>query len=793
MDHALTLPRTTSAPVASATAPVPGVDAPEAALVVTALACLLHRYTAEGDLALGVEGETASRVVTVAVDGALSLGEVADRVAAALDHDPTTGFDGPAAVPDPLAVIATGGARSLAAPLRVRVGDGLEVELVRPLDDGAADQYAGHLGRLLGALEGDPAALLRDVDLLTDAERDLALRGWNDTDLPVPEGYIHELVTAHAVETPESVAVSTPSCRLTYRELDQAANQLAHHLTRLGVGHGDRVGVLLPRGSEALIGQLATFKVAAAAVLLDPDFPAERTRFMTEESGATAVLAVGADGDPIADLCPVVRLDHDDWRREPTTPVRESVTEDDLIHVAYTSGSTGVPKAVLARFGPARNTVHGMVDLVDMDRATHGTWLAAPGYGMIQVECFPVLAAGGTVHIPDGGVTASPERLQAWLLAEGVTSTLLMKPMAEKLWSLIWPDDTPLRDIRVCGERIQTWPPADLPFRLINLYGSSEATTVASCDITALGLELGVEGRSRRLPPIGRPIGNVRIFVLDEHLAPVPPGVVGELCVTGRGLSSGYLNRPEMTARKWVDNPIDPERHPVLYRSGDMARYDVTGSVELVGRRDAQIKVRGNTVNLSEIEIELAAQPGVGQAVVTAHTDAGGDVQLTAYLEPAGAGGQGEVVVRDVRAGLRTRLPSFMIPSSFLVLTLPTNRNGKVDRHALPEPPRTRPDVDSPFREPSTELESALLGVWIEALGVEGIGVLDNFFDLGGDSLRAARVAAQIGDRVGRELEVGDLFDEPTVAALATFLAETLGVERLEDPTAVEAWVARSA
>ena len=365
-----------------------------------------------------------------------------------------------------------------------------------------------------------------------------------------------------------------------------------------------------------------------------------------------------------------------------------------------------------------------------------------------------------------------------------------MKPMAEKLWALDWPADTPLRDIRVCGERIQAWPPADLPFRLINLYGSSEATTVASCDITALGDALGAAGRARRLPPIGRPIGNVRVFVLDEHLRPVAAGVVGELCVAGLGLSSGYLNRPEMTARKWVPNPIDPDRFPVLYRSGDMARYDVSGSVEIVGRRDHQIKVRGNTVNLAEIEIELAAQPGVGQAVVAAHTDSSGDVQLTAYLEPSGADAP---AVPEVRAGLRNRLPSFMIPSAYLVLTLPTNRHGKLDRTALPEPPRGRPEVATAFEAPRSDTESTLLDLWAGALEVDGIGVLDNFFDLGGDSLRAARVTAQVGDLAGREIEVGDLFDEPTIEAMATFLVETLGIDRLDQPTAVETWVAKSA
>jgi acyl-CoA synthetase (AMP-forming)/AMP-acid ligase II/acyl carrier protein len=410
-----------------------------------------------------------------------------------------------------------------------------------------------------------------------------------------------------------------------------------------------------------------------------------------------------------------------------------------------------------------------MRSLCAMTAESNGTWLAAPGYGMIQVECFPVLAAGATVHIPEVSVVASPERLQEWFLAHDITTTLLMKPMAERLWSLDWPADAALRDIRVCGERIQSWPPAGLPFRLINLYGSSEATTVAFCDITDLASALGPEGRERTLPPIGRPIDNVKTYVLDGRLRPVPAGVVGELCITGDSLSAGYLNRPELTAQKWIPNPIDPARFPILYRTGDMARYWADGSIEIVGRRDNQIKVRGNTVHLAEIEIVLAAQPGVRQAAVLARTDGQGDVQLAAYIEPsAGA----TPVVREIRKALKQRLPAFMVPSAFVVGSMPLNTNGKIDRSALPEPPRSRPDVDSAYRAPAAGLERALFELWTAALEVEGIGALDNFFDLGGDSLRAARIAVQVSDQYGRDIEVGDLFHEPTIEQMAAYLSE---------------------
>ena len=722
---------------------------------VAALAALIHRYTGETLVTIGTQGVRVSDDQTVRA-------LFAEVEAATPAEDQAHGL-----------VVPAGGQVPAELPaLTLRLGDEWEL-LTAPeeFDEDAAAQYARHLERILDVLAGDWAAALRDVPLLEEREIRRALVDWNSNDEDIAPPFLHELVAAYARTTPDAVAVALPDSQVTYRELDEAANQLAHRLAKLGVRPRDRVGVCFPRGAEALIAQLACFKLAVGVILMDPGFPADRLRFMLTDAGATAVLTLRADEHLVDGVCKVLSLDGTDWRTEPTTFDAERVDADDIIHIGYTSGSTGTPKGVLARYGSCRNLIHGMRALCELSEESNGTWLAAPGYGMIQVECFPVLAAGATVHIPEISVVASPQQLQEWLLDKRIDSTLLMKPIAERLWSLEWPEDTPLRNIRVCGERIQSWPPAGLPFRLINLYGSTEATTVAGCDITALGAELGEEGRARHLPPIGRPIANVKTYVLDSELRPVPPGVVGELCVSGDGLSAGYLNRPEMTAQRWVGNPIDPARSPILYRTGDMARYWPDGNIELIGRTDSQVKVRGNTVHLGEIEIVLSAQPGVRQAAVLAHQDGHGDTRLAAYLEPSS---DSVPSVPAIRRALRERLPAFMVPAAYVVGVFPTSTNGKIDRTALPVPPRSRPEVDTPYQEPRGDLERAVRDLWEAELEVDGIGMLDNFFELGGDSLRAARVAEKLCAGYEVDLEVGDLFHEPSAERMAALVEKAL-------------------
>jgi acyl-CoA synthetase (AMP-forming)/AMP-acid ligase II/aryl carrier-like protein len=384
-----------------------------------------------------------------------------------------------------------------------------------------------------------------------------------------------------------------------------------------------------------------------------------------------------------------------------------------------------------------------------------------------------VLAAGATVHIPEHSVVTSPEWLRDWFVAEGITHALLMKAMAERLWALHWPASTALRSVRIAGERVQAWPPAGLPFHVSNLYGSAEATVVATCDLTELAAELGADGRARRLPPIGRPLHNVKAYVLGEDLRPVPPGVVGEIHVAGQSLSAGYLNQPDATAAKWIPSPIDPARDPVLYKTGDLARYWTDGSIEIVGRTDNQVKIRGNRVHLGEIEVVLAAVPGVRQAAVVARHDSHGDVQLVAYIEPTSAPGPAP---RDLRRALKERLPAFMVPAAYVVGGLPLTANGKIDRAHLPEPPRTRPDTDTPVIEPRDDLERSLRDLWAGLLELDEIGVVDDFFELGGDSLRAARLTDQIRAEFGADVDLDDLFDKPTIERMAAAITAAGGL-----------------
>ncbi|MEJ3655428.1 non-ribosomal peptide synthetase [Actinomycetes bacterium KLBMP 9759] len=727
--------------------------------VTAAVVALVHRYTGEAAVTVG---RGTAGVVQVSVTGGTTLAQLRAAVEAA-PVELAVGRSFHAVVTD-----VTAGASAALNVLSVRG----TVELLVSCDEfdaDAADQYAAHLER---ALDADPQTAVHDIELLTADDLHRIVTEWNRTDEDVPGGFFHEEIAAVARRTPDRDAVVWPGGRMSFRELDDLSNRLAHRLRSAGVGHGDSVGTCFPRSPESLVAQLACFKLGAAAILLDPDFPAERIRFMIENAKAALVLTMAAHEAVVAGTAPVVALDATDWETEPTTPIDAVVQADDVIHVCYTSGSTGVPKAVLTRHGAARNLIHGMRKLCGITDSSRGTWMAAPGYGMVQVECFSVLVAGAPVHIPEPAVVTSPEWLRDWLVAQRITHTLVTKAVCERILTLDWPADTALRNIRISGERVQSWPSASLPFDVLNLYGSAEATVVASCDITELGKRIGASGRARRTPPIGRPLPNVRTFVVDERWRPQPPGVIGELVVTGDSLSAGYLHQPEATAEKWIPNPLDAERHPVLYRTGDLARYWPDGDIEIVGRTDSQVKVRGNRVHLGEIEAMLTAMPGVGQAVVRAVTDDAGNTRLAAYIE---AEPGAEPVVREIRRTLQRKLPTFMVPSAFVVGVFELTTNGKIDRSRLPEPPTARPDLDTAFVEPRDDIERSLQEIWERVLDLDEVGVLDNFFDLGGDSMRAAVLTEQVVrffDVAQSQDEMFfELFDHPSVEEMAKVIA----------------------
>jgi amino acid adenylation domain-containing protein len=483
---------------------------------------------------------------------------------------------------------------------------------------------------------------------------------------------VHELIAEHALHRPDAVAVSGDRTELTFRELEADASRLAGRLGAHGVGRGDRVAVLLERSPDSVVAQLAVFKLGAAVVLLDPEHPAARIGFALDECAVTAVVTRQALLERFGTNRTVVLTDSPEWTD--TVVVSPEVTGDEVSHIAFTSGSTGVPKAVLLRHRAFSNTVRVLVEQCGIEPGSRGTWLCGPGFGLVEMDFFPVLAAGGTVVIPDQLTASSPEALRDWLIDRRITHTLQLTAMAERLWALPWPPDCALRSMRVAGELLRDWPPAGLPFRVLNVYGSTEANVVATCDLTELAGGPTV--------PVGRPVPNVRAYVLDGSMAVVAPGIVGELYVSGAGLSQGYLNRAEATAATFLPNPITDDPHPVLYRTGDHARRWPDGTIEVVGRADDEVKIMGHRVYPGEVESVLAAQPGVRRCAVIAREDGDGGRRLVAYVEPEPANPPHTTALRAV---LARALPAFMLPSAWIVTELPTTSGGKIDRRGLPE------------------------------------------------------------------------------------------------------------
>ncbi|GLZ35194.1 hypothetical protein Lesp02_73810 [Lentzea sp. NBRC 105346] len=583
--------------------------------------------------------------------------------------------------------------------------------------------------------------------------------------------YFHELVAQAARRDPRAIAVEQTragqKAELDFAHLDGFANRLAQHLRGLGVTAGDRVGLCLERSTASLVAQLAIFKLGAAVVLLDPEYPEARLAFMLDNAEAVALVTRDELLDRISldrDF-PVVLTDGDEWRNAPEVDPEVTVDDDTVCHVAYTSGSTGVPKAVLLRHGPLRTLVKTLIDQCGMTEGIRGTWLSSPGAGLVEVDCFPILAAGGTVCIPESDIAAKADALKDWLVEEEITHALLLTATAERTWNLAWPPRAKLRNVRIAGERLRSWPPDHLPFEVVNVYGSSEATVVTTCNLSAIGRTLTEDEKAHRAPPVGQPVPGVRVHVLNDEFQPVDTGTPGELFVSGASLSQGYLNRPEANDEKFLENPLEDDPNPVLYRTGDVARRWPDGTIEVVGRTDNEVKIRGYRVHLGEVESVLSQQPGVKQCAVTAQEHVEGERRLIGYIE---ADKTAPPLLNAVRRALKQQLPHFMVPAVLVVVDdMPISANGKIDRAALPAPPRTRPDLDVEFVEPRDDRERVLTNLWSDVLAIDEIGVLDNFFDLGGDSLSAIRLLTRITEELNVELGLTVLVENPSVAQLA--------------------------
>jgi amino acid adenylation domain-containing protein len=634
-------------------------------------------------------------------------------------------------------------------------------------DAATIQRMLGHYRTLLEQVVADPDQRVSAMSLLTDTERRQMLADWNDTTANYPrDRCVHELFEAQVERTPENDAVIFEDERLTYRELNRRANQLSHYLRRIGVGPETVVGISVNRSTEMVVGLLGILKAGGAYLPLDPAYPRERLAFMLDDARVPVLLTQErlVDGLPMSGS-QTVRLDADRGpvARESYENPNDVVTPENLAYVIYTSGSTGRPKGVSLQHGGLANLVAAQTEAFGVEAGSRVLQFASLSFDASVSETFMALLTGATLCLARQDVLASVSGLRQLLHDHAITTVTLPPSLLSVLPSEGLPS---LRTVISAGEAcspdiVARWSPGR---RFFNAYGPTEATIGP----TLHPVDYVIDGVNN--VPIGRPIPNIQVYVLDRCLQMVPIGVPGELYIGGVGLARGYLNRPGLTAQKFIAHPLSDDPGARLYGTGDLARYRSDGTIEFLGRIDHQVKVRGFRIELGEIEAVLERHPALQRAFVLAREGELGDERLVAYVVP---GDYPKPTVPELRGFLGAKLPRYMIPSSFVTMeALPLTPSGKVDRKALPVPESTRPDLGTAYAMPQTGMERKLAAVWQQVLGVEKVGTHDNFFDLGGHSLMLAKVHSRLEETVGRELSMVELFKYPTVAALAEYLTE---------------------
>ena len=652
-------------------------------------------------------------------------------------------------------------------------------------DAATISRMAGHFQTLLEGIVAAPDRCLLDLPLLTERERSQLLVEWNDTQVDYPQdACIHHLFEAQVAENPDAVAVvfvdagSGASQRveqqLTYGELNCRANQLAHHLRTLGVEPEVVVGICVERSLEMIVGILGILKAGGAYLPLNPRLPRERLAFMLEDARVSVLLTQ----ERLVKSLPqtrahVILLDKDcsAIATESTDNPISGVAPDNLTYVIYTSGSTGSPKGVLLEHRGLCNLAATQQKLFDVPSRV--LQFASFSFDACVFEVFITLVSGGTLLLSTQD-SLMPGHTLIHLLREQAVTTVTLPP---SVLAILPTENLPaLRTIIVAGEAcspdlVDRWASGR---RFFNAYGPTEATVCATvADCTSCNMK----------PPIGHPIANVRCFVLNTQLQPVPIGVPGELYIGGAGLARGYLNRSDLTAERFIPNPFSNEPGERLYKTGDLARYLPDGNIEYIDRIDRQVKIRGFRIELNEIEAVLWQHPAVQTAAIATSEDVPGQKRLVAYVvqnpqyertPKAVADLDAKLapnIILEMRRFLQEKLPDYMVPSAFVLLdALPVTPNGKLDRSALPAPKSTRAKLEEDFVADRTPVEKQLVSLWTKVLGIENIGIKENFFELGGNSLLAAQLIAYVRETFSVELPVRCLFEQPTVEGLAQII-----------------------
>jgi amino acid adenylation domain-containing protein len=594
-----------------------------------------------------------------------------------------------------------------------------------------------------------------------------------------------QLVERRARANPEAPAVIGAGATLTYGELDRRADRLSHQLRKLGVGPERLVGVYMERSAALVIAALATFKAGGAYLPLDPSLPEERLAFMLADAGVTAVVSSAALRQRLP-AGPWAVVNFDDLNSAASEHTRQrpqvEISPDSLAYVIYTSGSTGQPKGVEVTHGSLMNLVAWHLRAFNVNAADRATLQAAVGFDAAVWELWPYLSCGASVAIPDEAVRNHPEALRDWLVANGITITFLSTAIAERQLQLKWPGKTSLRILLTGADTLRRRPSVDTPFVLINNYGPTECTVVATS-----GPVLAEPSAS--LPSIGGAIDNTTIYILDEKMRQVRDGDAGEIYIGGAGVARGYRNNSALTAERFVRNPFDASSRGRLYRTGDLARFLPNGEVEFLGRVDEQIKIRGFRVEPGEIISVLNSYPGIQASAVFPLDEENGERRLAAYVVCAPGV---PIAPASLREALSRRLPDYMVPSIFRkVPSLPLTRNGKVDYASLPLLTASNPWLESEFVAPQTYVEQKLAAILTPLLHVKRVSAKDNFFLLGGHSLLGTQLITKIKEAFDVELSLLSLFDHPTVEEMAVEV-ENLILAKIAAGNADEAKILRA-
>ncbi|HKG80964.1 MAG TPA: amino acid adenylation domain-containing protein [Pyrinomonadaceae bacterium] len=647
-----------------------------------------------------------------------------------------------------------------------RIADGSITTLIEyntDLFDGATiERLWRHYLNIIEAIAKNADLRLSSLPLLSAGELDLQLRWWNQTSTPhqLPAAP-HLLIHQHALNHPNSLALATPDQSFTFQQLDRAASRLAHTLRSRGAGAESVVAILLDHSAESVVAALATLYSSAAYLPIDPLYPPERLRLMFEDARPVAVLTRAKLLEHVPAPWSNLALPLDEqWQELMSESTAEELVElsqpypEQLAYVIYTSGSTGTPRAVGV-------THRGLANLVDWHLRTYNitpgdraSLLAGVAFDASVWELWANLAAGASLHVPELDVRRSAAELAAWFVRERITKSFVPTPMAEALLNENLAD-AELQTLLTGGDRLRRGGRKEWTFDFVNHYGPTESSVVATS---------GEIAPEEEAPTIGRPIANTTAYVLDQQMQPVPIGVTGELYIGGNGLARGYLNKPALTADRFVPHPFSEEPGGRLYRTGDLVRYRLSGNLEFVGRVDQQVKIRGFRIELGEIEVVLLAHAQIRECVVLPREDGPGGKRLVAYVVAAD---EKALRLADLRLYLKERLPDYMVPASFVVLDkLPITPNGKLDRKALPVPAfRSSFAVD--YEPPRSATEELLAYCFSDLLQLQRVSRHESFFDLGGHSLLATQLVSRIRTSLNIEVPLRLIFEEPTVVALA--------------------------